>query len=75
MATANSPNQGYLEKLSWYLTHRPHEVWDTFSPQQQQQMVEDDLAAATRVSMILGSLITAGLVLTIVTLIAVLLAS
>ena len=75
MATATSGKHDHLEKLSWYLAQCPHDVWNKFSAEQQEKMVEDDLCAATNVSMILGSVITAGLVLSIITLAVVLIAS
>ena len=75
MANANKARSGTLEKLSWYLEHHAHSVWDRFSADQQQKMVEEDLMAGVSVSMVLMSLITAGLVLTIVTVCAVLITS
>lgn len=75
MATANRTSFDNLEKLSWYLDHCAHTAWDTFSVEQQRKMVEDDLMAGTSVSLVLASLITAGLVLSIVTLWVVLLVS
>lgn len=73
MATASPTGSDHLKKLAWYLDHRSHSAWDTFSPAQQNEMIEEDLAAGTWVSLVLGSLITAGLVLCTVTLLAVLL--
>jgi hypothetical protein len=73
MATANRTGSGYLEKLTWYLGHHAHTVWDTFSADQQKKMVQKDLSAGTSVALLLVSLITAGLVLSIVTVLAVLL--
>ena len=64
-----------LQKLSWYLNHKPHQLWDQFSPDQQEQMVGDDLSAGVSVSIVLGSLIAAGMILCIATLAAVLLTS
>jgi hypothetical protein len=75
MATASSGNRSHLEKLSWYLAHQPHEVWDRFSAEQQEQMIDDDFSAATNVSAILVSLVTTGLLLSIVTVVAVLVMS
>ena len=72
MATAN---HGNLEKLSWYLANQRHDAWDAFGAEQQEQMIEDDLSAATNVSAILVSLVTTGLVLSIVTVVAVLMTS
>lgn len=62
-----------VDKLNWYTTSRAHTVWDRFSPEDKESMLADDLAAGTRVSLVLTALITIGLVLTIVTLIGVLL--
>lgn len=63
---------GNRQKLSWFMNHRPHQLWDQFSPEQQEEMVGDDLSAGVSVSMVLGSLITTGMILCIVTLLAVL---
>lgn len=63
------------QKLSWFLSHKPHQLWDQFSPDQQEQMVGDDLSAGLSVSIVLGSLIAAGMILCIATLVAVLLTS
>lgn len=60
------------DKLSWYMS-REHSVWDRFSADEQERMLRDDLTAGTRVSLVLTALIAAGLVLSAVTLIAVLL--
>ena len=59
------------QKLTWFLSHRPHQLWDQFSPEQQEEVVGDDLSAGLSVSMVLGSLITAGMLLCIATLAAV----
>lgn len=75
MATVHRPGPNSLEKLSWYLGHCKHTVWDQFSDQERKRMIDDDIAAGISVSLVLGSLITAGMVLAIVTLAAVLLAS
>ena len=56
------------QKLRWFLKHRPHERWDQFSPDQQEQMVSEDLFAGTSVSMVLVALITAGMLLSTITL-------
>jgi hypothetical protein len=71
MATANPPQSNVLAKLSWHLSHTPHCVWDRFSADEQRQMIEDDLLAGRNVSMVLASLITAGLVLSIVSLLVI----
>jgi hypothetical protein len=73
MATVSRPTASLTEKLSWYLERGPHGVWDRFSREDQERMLRDDLTAGTRVSLVLASLITTGLVLSIVTLLAVLL--
>jgi hypothetical protein len=62
---------GNRQKLSWFLNHRPHRLWDQFSPDQQEEMVGDDLSAGVSVSMVLGSLIATGMLLCIATLAAV----
>ena len=72
MATAHSSGPHTLEKLSWYLEHCPHSAWDSFSTEQQQRMVEEDLLAGKSVSLVLASLITTGMVLCIATLVIVL---
>ena len=71
MATVQTRSDN-RQKLSWFLNHRPHQLWDQFSPEQQEEMVGDDLSASVSVSMVLGSLITAGMILCIATLAAVL---
>jgi hypothetical protein len=47
-------------------------VWDRFSAEDKENMLAEDLAAGTRVSLVLTALITIGLVLSAVTLIGVL---
>jgi hypothetical protein len=66
---------GNVQKLSWYLNHNAHQLWDRFSPDQQDEMVGDDLSAGISVSMVLVSLITTGMLLCIATLVAVLASS
>jgi hypothetical protein len=61
-----------LEQLGWYFQRGPHTQWDRFSPDQQAEMVRADLFAGRSVSLVLSSLITAGLVLSAVTLAVVL---
>lgn len=75
MATVNPSGSGNLDKLAWYLDHCTHTVWDSFSPDQQRQMIEDDLSAGTSVSFVLAALITTGLVMSLVTVLAVVLLS
>lgn len=58
----------HLEKLGWYLGHCNHQQWDRFSTDSQQRMVEEDLSAGTSVSLVLGSLITIGMLLSAITL-------
>ena len=72
MATANPVGGNNLEKISWYLDHCKHTVWDSFGADQQNRMIDDDLTAGTSVAMVLVSLITTGLVLIVVTVLAVL---
>jgi hypothetical protein len=73
MATVTGRQARLTEKLSWYFQRGPHRAWDRFSPEDQEQMLRDDMAAGTRVSLVLVGLITTGLVLSIATLLAVLL--
>ena len=70
MATAESTR--HCDKLNWYNATRAHSVWDRFSVEDKERMLADDLAAGTRVSLVLSALITIGLVLSVVTLAAVL---
>jgi hypothetical protein len=72
MATATRQGPDTLEKLAWHLSHHAHSVWDSFSADEQRKMVEDDMTAGASVSLVLGALITAGLVLSAVTLGAIL---
>jgi hypothetical protein len=65
MATAQPNSTNPLDKLSFYLAQGQHSVWDRFSPDQQRQMVEDDLAAGRSVSLVLAALITAGMLMSI----------
>lgn len=73
MATVQRPSTSLRDKLSWHMQRGPHSVWDTFSPEAQEQMLRDDLSAGTGVSMVLFALITTGMVLSIVTVLAVVL--
>ena len=75
MTSANPADSRNLEKLSWYLDHCQHTVWDRFSTDQQRQMVEEDLFAGKSVSMLLVALISAGLTLSLLTVLAVVLGS
>ncbi|MEX2112568.1 MAG: hypothetical protein WD845_05245 [Pirellulales bacterium] len=75
MATVHQPATDYASKLTWYLDHAQHNVWDRFSASEQQQMVEEDLFAGKSVSLLLASVITVGLVMAAVSLLIVLLAS
>jgi hypothetical protein len=72
MAMANSAGTNNLEKVSWYLNHHMHTVWDRFNADQQDRMIDDDLRAGTSVSMVLISVITTGMVLATITLLVVL---
>jgi hypothetical protein len=74
MATVEARNE-YRQKLSWFLSHRPHQLWDQFTPDQQEEMVSDDLSAGLSVSIELASLIATGMILCIATLAAVILMS
>lgn len=71
MATVGSSR--LVDKLNWYTTTRAHSVWDRFSAEDKENMLADDLAAGTQVSLVLTALITIGLVLSAVTLAGVLL--
>ncbi len=75
MATIQRPTTDHSSKLSWYLHHAQHSIWDRFSPSEQQQMVEEDLFAGKSVSLLLWSVITLGLLMAIASLAIVLLAS
>jgi hypothetical protein len=46
-------------------------VWDQFSAEEQEKMLRDDLTAGTSVSLVLVALIATGMVLSIVTVLAV----
>jgi hypothetical protein len=70
MATAGQSR--LVDKLNWYTASRAHSVWDRFSAEDKENMLAEDLAAGTRVSLVLTALITIGLVLSAVTLIGVL---
>ena len=61
-----------LEKLSWYLENQRHSIWDQFSKDQQSEMVKEDLFAGKSVSLLLVALISAGLILSAITLLSVL---
>jgi hypothetical protein len=74
MATVGHSQGKLVDKLGWYTEHYRHNVWDRFSAEDRERMLRDDLTAGTRVSLLLASLITTGLVLSAVTLVAVLLA-
>ena len=63
------------EKIGWYLSHCNHNIWDQFSPDQQESMLDEDLFAGRSVSLVLGSIVVMGLMLSAVTLLAVLMAS
>ena len=71
MRTAMPSKSDQLQKLAWYLNHRTHSAWDTFSPKQQSEMIDEDSTAGARVALLLGSLIATGLVLCVVALLAV----
>ena len=71
MTTAEHPKPKLTDKLSWYTERGPHRVWDRFSPEDQERMLHDDLSAGVGVSLLLFALITTGMVLSIVTVLAV----
>ncbi len=64
-----------LEKLNWYLSHHQHAAWDRFSPEEQDQMVNEDLFAGRSVSILLASLIATGMILSLATLLTILVMS
>ncbi len=72
---ATGTHGSHHEKLGWYRTHCNHSIWDQFSPDQQESMLGDDLFAGRSVSLVLASIVALGLVLSAVTLLAVLMAS
>lgn len=69
MATAGSTK--LLDKLTWYTSTARHGVWDRFSADEKERMLKDDLAAGVSVSLVLTALIAAGMLLSIVTVLAV----
>ncbi len=73
MATVRGHKTSLTDQLSWYFERGPHRTWDRFGQEDQERMLRDDLTAGIRVSLVLVSLITTGLVLSIVTLLVVLL--
>jgi len=73
--TTITQSRSELEQLGWYFKRGPHTQWDRFSPDQQAEMVRADLFAGRSVSLVLGALITAGLLLSAVTLVVVLMTS
>jgi hypothetical protein len=74
MATIQRPATDHTSKLSWYLSHAQHGIWDRFSPSEQQKMVDEDLFAGQSVSLLLTSVITVGLLMAAASLVIVLLA-
>ena len=70
MATAGTTTK-LVDKLTWYTSQAPHRVWDRFPADEKERMLEDDLAAGVRVSLVLTALIAAGMLLSIVTVLAV----
>lgn len=68
MATAN-----LRDKLSWYTTRGSHRMWDRFGADEQEQMLQDDLSAGRGVSLLLFALVTMGMLLSLVTVLAVVL--
>lgn len=75
MATASTSSRHGLEKLSWYLANNRHTVWDRFSPETQRSLIEEDLTAGKSVSMVLISVISAGMVMSMIALAYVLMTS
>jgi hypothetical protein len=70
MATAGTTTK-LVDKLTWYTSKAPHQVWDRFPADEKERMLEDDLAAGVRVSLVLTALIAAGMLLSIATVLAV----
>jgi hypothetical protein len=73
MATVQPATRKLIDQISWYTQRARHEAWDRFGCEEQEQMLRDDLNAGMSVSLLLGALITTGLVLSLVTAVAVLL--
>ena len=65
------PTTKLVDKLTWYTSTARHAVWDRISADEKERMLADDLAAGVRVSLVLTALITAGMLLCIATLLAV----
>ena len=70
MATVGSTTK-LVDKLTWYNSTARHDVWDRFSADDKERMLEDDLAAGVQVSLVLTALITAGMLLSVATVLAV----
>ncbi len=73
MAMVSPSKPKLVEKISWYTSGRAHQMWDRFSRDEQERMLEDDLTAGTRVSVLLAALIATGMVLSLITVVAVVL--
>ena len=71
MATAHHSGSTLRDQVASFTGRGPHRVWDRFRADEQERMLRDDLTAGTRVSLLLFALITTGLVLSVVTLLAV----
>jgi hypothetical protein len=73
MATVPSAERKLVDRISWYTERARHSVWDRFGAEEQERMLRDDLSAGTSVSLLLFALIATGLMLSIVTVLAVVL--
>lgn len=73
MATVGPTRSSLVDKLTWYKSTARHSVWDRFAKDDQERMLADDMAAGTRVSFLLTALIATGMVLCVVTVLAVVL--
>jgi len=71
MPTAIQSRSNNLKKLAGYRDLQTHAAWDSYSPDQQRQMIDDDLAAGTRVPLLLVDLILTGFVPCALTVLAV----
>ncbi len=73
MATVGTTKSGLVDKLTWYNAECSHTMWDRFSTEDQERMLSEDMSAGTGVSLLLGSVMAAGLLMAIVSLAIVLL--
>jgi hypothetical protein len=62
-----------IDRISWYTDHARHRVWDRFGPAEQERMLRDDMTAGRNVSLVLFAIVTTGMLLSIITVLAVVL--